>query len=496
MDTFLTIAKDYQNRATKAWKSWHQFRTMATWDNADIELRQFWAYVIFSNEHRSLVLRNLRARYKHAWTDMDKFTDPTINPLRKVAVMKAVTYTRPPVRRTEHAQLRTLIRRNARHLNRRLLYGTKLLCGTGNVLLWPVLGMKNNLPIHLDLLIIPAHDVFLEWCYDDSSWNVVAQYDGGLLLSLAGPDMPRSERLVTTSMEPKKGWPCLGRPIWCSLDEVSHTSPRTIAPIADLINGSVKVGMYEAFGDKVTYLKSFKQPKQGGDYAISQDQLIAGPNKVMPADLEFIDMVDKNDVYEKLIQEKSLMLAGQHGVSRVAATGDYQNENHWSSVAQEMLHHWEEMSEICLGLEEELWQAVCQMELVGIDPDDPTAVVKVQFQAPYPTMQDPEKEFNLAREQQRAGVASITDYLMQKYPWIEDEEHAWLVHEQFLSDLEKELDMKRAKNIPNDSQNPGSAPVVNGQKSLDTKFGELGAEGPSADQKTLEVENIKNGGTP
>jgi hypothetical protein len=113
-------------------------------------------------------------------------------------------------------------------------------------------------------------------------------------------------------------------------------------------------------------------------------------------------------------------------------------------------------------------------------------------------MQDPKSNFDLAREQQRAGVGSITTYLMQLYPWIEDEEQAWQVHNQFLSDLKKEMDMKRSMNIPDDPNTAGKTPQQNGATSLEQskKFGELGANGPSMDQKELEVEKIKNGGTP
>ena len=500
--SFQQIAAAYHQKAARAWKRWRQFRPITTWDSAAVELRQFWAYQIFRNEHRELVLRNLQHRYKHAWQDMDKFCDPTINPLRKVATMKAVTYTRPPVRRTKHPQLRLLIKRNARHLNRRLLYATKLLAGTGNALLWPVIGMRDRKPTYLDVLVIPAHEVYLEWCYDDSQWNIMAEYDGGVLLSLCvltaeGP-VRQMMHLDESLQVAQRAWADLGQPIWISLDEMSHTAPRSVAPIADLINGSIKLGMFEAFGDKITYLKSFKQAVQAGEYGVTPDQLIASPQNIWPNEVTLIDLADKNDVYEKLIDAKNLTLAGQHGVSKVAATGDYQNENHWASVAQEMLHHWEEMNEICLGIEEALWRAICEMSLVQIDPDDPTAAVRVEFQPPYPTMQDPKSNFDLAREQQRAGVGSITTYLMQLYPWIEDEEQAWQVHNQFLADLKKEMDMKRSMNIPDDPNTAGKTPQQNGATSLEQskKFGELGANGPSMDQKELEVEKIKNGGTP
>ena len=481
-------------RAQSQFKRWSVNKPLDRWNQLEKEYKQYWAWSIYQHEHKNLIIQSIKYRYKHAWKDIDKFVAPTENPLKKTANLKAQTYSRPPVRRTESAQLRTLIHRNSARVNKSLLWATKLMNATGNVLIWPVIGTRKGLPIVLDVLVIPAHQCYLEYCYEDCKYNIVAEYDNSYLISYWSGESVDNERTCLHVDKDFKDnlhfWADYGEPIWCSLDEMDHTSPRSIGPIADLISGTIEIGIMEAFATKINYLKSFKQPVQNSDYSVTPDQMIAGAEQIWSADVSLIDLADKNDFYEKLIQDKSIALMGQHGVSKLAATGDFQNEQSWVSVSQELLQHWENQTQNALGIEEDLWTSVCSMSVVDLDPEDPANKVKVKFLPPYPTMQDPQASWNLHREKVKHGCSTTVEYLMQEYPWLEDETAANALYEANLKQYSKEIGMKRALNI-NDDGSVGLSAVENGALGPIVKAvanGQLGANGPSMDNVEVQSE--------
>jgi hypothetical protein len=289
---------------------------------------------------------------------------------------------------------------------------------------------------------------------------------------------------------PIRLWADYGEPIWCTLDEVDHTNPRSLGPITDLIVGTVEIGIMEGFATKINYLKSFKQPVQVGEYSVPADQMIAGAEQLWSADVSLIDLADKNDFYERLIQDKSISLMGQHGVSKLAATGDYQTEQSWVSVNQELLQHWESQTQTWLAVEAELWESVCKMDVVGIDPEEPTSVVRVKFQPPYPSMQDPQKSWELHREKVKHGCSTTIEQLMIENPWLEDEEQATALYDSNLRQYAKEIGMKRALNIGDDGT-IGLSAAANGALGPVVKAianGNLGSDGPSMDGKEVEAE--------
>lgn len=497
-DTNSSDLKTLIGKAQDHFKRWSVVKPLDRWSQLERELKQYWAYCIYEHEYKQIVIQSIKYRYKHAWKDIDKFVQPIENPLKKTANLKSQTYARPPVRRTENKQLRTLIHKGSARVNKSMLWASKLLNATGNVLIWPVIGLQKGLPIVLDVLVIPAHKCYLEWCYEDSKYNIVAEYDGTYLVSYwTGESVDRERDIFHVKSDmvtPVRLWADYGEPIWCTLDQVDHTIPRSIGPIADLIVGTLEIGIMESFATKINYLKSFKQPVQNGEYSVTADQMIAGAEQLWSADVSLIDLADKNDFYEQLIQNKSIALMGQHGVSKLAATGDYQNEQSWISVSQELLQHWESQTQTWLSVENDLWESVCKMDVVGIDPEEESSVVKVKFLPPYPTMQDPQKSWELHREKVKHGCSTTVEYLMAENPWLEDEEQATKLYESNLHQYAKEIGMKRALNIGDDGS-VGLSAVENGALGPIVKAvanGKLGASGPSMDGREVESELINS----
>jgi len=463
-----------------------------------VEQQQYWAYLIFNHQHTILIKDTLRIRYQHAWKDLDKFVAPTLNPLKRVANIKSQTYARPPVRRTTNKSLQALLSKNAKRINVAMSHACKLLNATGNVCIWPVLGTRGGLPVVLDILVIPAHDTWLTENYNDYKYDIVSKYKDFYLVSAYNGESVDNERGTYCIHKTKKNAPSpfaqICEPIWVSLEDSLFGTPRTVSPILDLVTGTLDIGQLEAFSAKVMYLKSFKQMQNISDEKVSGgiDKLEASPHTLWPVGVEAIDLVDKDFAFEAYIENKAINLAGQHGVSKVAVTGDYQDQQSWLAVSQELLHHWEEQIELWKYVEERMWENIQTTELFMDDAG--VAPVFVSFQQPYPSLQDPGIEWDLHREKVKNGIETTTDRMMREHPELTGPEEAdamWLAN---LTKYASQVKKQRELNIPSDGS-LGKSPEENGADGALAKqkaFGELGAAGPSVDGKVTEVEAIKN----
>lgn len=459
------------------------------WENFAAVVKQWWAFKIFNHDHKNIVIQSLQSRYTHAWKDINEFVDPMLNPLKKVANIKAQTYSRAPVRRTENEQLRALIKRSALVLNRKFLHGTKIVNAAGNVLLWPVItktgATDTPADLALDCLVIPPHDVHLVPNYADGKYDIVARYVNYYLVSTFSGSARTSE-VMDTAGKPLSVFQSIGDPVWVSLLDYQFGLPRCVGPVADLIYGTVSIGHREAFAEKVMYLRSFKQPQLDSEEKVNTDKLIAGPGQLWPTGLTTIDLVDKDTIFEDSITARAILLAGQHGVSKAAYTGEYADQQAWSAVSEELTHHYEEQLENWQLVEKLFWESVCGMAGIDISP---AAEVVVKFTPPYAISKDPAAEFALHRERAKKGYETTIDRLRAEHPELETDEELHELYKENLERYAEETRMQREGNIPADETAVGRTPQENG--ALAKQFGDQGADGPSVDGKEPEVDEIK-----
>lgn len=442
-------------------------------------VQQFWAWKVYTHNYRDLVISTLRYRYTHAWKDIDQYVEPAWNPLRKVANIKAQAYSRPPVRRTDNDALATIIRRSSPRINRALNYAEKLMHATGNACLWPVITVENAEPA-LDLLVVAPHACYLTENYDDGRYDVVCKYLNWFMISEYTGGARRN--YVTDSKgAPVTPFASVGAPVWISLTYAPFGEPRTIAPVSDLLMGTIGIGVMEAFAEKVVFLKSFKQMAEGDASSgrINPDKLIAGPEHMWPAVPDMIDLADKDGLYEQLIEDRAVRLAGQHGISKLMMSGDYRDGSSWISVNEEILKHHEEQIENAHEIERELWRSVCAMPLVDQPAD---TVVNVSYLPPHPGNRDPRTEWEIFREKVKHGCAQTLEWIQKEHQEFSEEE-ARKYYDDAIAEYAKEVNMKRELNISDE----GNSPKVNGA----ARFGVLGAEGPSVDNKESEVDLMK-----
>lgn len=444
--------------------------------------KQYWAFKIYEHNYKDIVQATLRSRYLHAWKDIDRYVDPVWNPLKKVANIKAQAYSRPPIRRTENADLRKIMMRAAHGVNRSLSRAEKLLNACGNVLVWPCIGYEKAAPI-LSTLVLEPHMVYLEANYEDGRYDIVARYTDYYLIS-EYRNGARTNYTVDKSGNAVKRWLSIGNPVWCSVTEGKFGMPRTIGPISDLLVGTITIGVMEAFAAKVMFLKSFKQPFMASEEGrgVSPDKYIAGPDQLWPAAIDVMDLADKNDFFEVMIENMAIRLAGQHGVSKLVMTGEYRDGESWVSVNEELTRHYEEQIENAQSIERALWSSVCEMDLVSVDPD---AKIWVKFQPPYQGARDPRTEWELHRERVKAGVESTLEWIGEHHPELETEEEMKALYDHYIELYAEEVNSKRKLNIADN----GNSPQVNG--SLARQYGEQGRNGPAVDGKEVEIEKVK-----
>jgi hypothetical protein len=433
--------------------------------------KQWWAYLIYTHKYSTLVNNTIAYRYENNWEDAYKFIDPINNVLKRVANIKAQTYNRPPVRLSNNPQLARIIKNNVHRINKALQSACRLCNACGNVLIVPVLATDRGAPSVLDLIVVPPHDVWLEASYIDYKYNVVARIaDKVYIVSEIADDTVEARRntyIVNQSKDKSIYYADLGDPIWISLENTTIVNPRCVGPIADLVSGTVHIGELETFCNITAWLKSFRQIQSTDDESVNPSDLIPGPMKILPPNIQAIDLINKDDQFEKLIESKAVALAGQHGVSRVAILGDYQSENNWFSVSQELMQHWVAQLETWKQVEYQIWASIAQMSL--IDAQD--AQVIVHFQNPYLSLQDPAKDFELHRSQAKTGYANILYKILEDNPHLTSLEEAEEFYLNNLNWYSEDIKRKRALNIPDEGI--GQSPQDNGA------MGVLGKMGPS-----------------
>lgn len=458
------------------------------YEQLNAHIKQYWAHLIFTNNHKSLVISTLQSRYPNTYTDIINFTDPTLNPLRRVAEVKSVTYAKPPVRRTANPQLQILLNKNSHKINRALDQACKVVNYAGNVVIWPVVALENGEATNFQLLVSEPHLCFFAPCYNDLRYDIVAKYQDYYLISEYVGDFAGDRRNYVLDSKGKETviFADVGTPVFASLTETNFGLPRCVAPVNDLIFGTVALNIMEAFGEKSTYLKSFLQPVEtDSENRTKPDRLVASPQVLWPASVDTISLANQNNFYEELIQQRNINLCGQHGLSKIISTGDFQNEQSFNTVSQELLYHYEQSIENFKYIEKQLWENVCDMQLIDIK-DHPA--VYVRFTEPYPSMRQPKDKFELDREKVKAGIMSTYDQILEEHPELNSVEEAKALHRSNLEAFADETNMKRELNI----SDSGNSPQVNGQMgALAKKFGELGKDGPSVDGKQTEVELIK-----
>jgi hypothetical protein len=445
--------------------------------------KQYWGWLIYTHKYNALIHNTIQYRYSNNYEDTYKFINPTKNVLKRVAMIKAQTYNRPPVRRAASAQLQKIIKNNVHRINNSLQYACRLLNACGNVLIIPVLATDRGAPSILDFIVVAPHEAHIEPCYTDYKYNVVARIaDKVYIVSEIDNTSIENKRftyVVNQSRDKNIYYADLGDPVWVSLENTTLVHPRCVGPVTDLIEGTIHIGELETFANVVAWLKSFRQVQATDEESVNPSDLIPGPLKIFPSNITAIDLVDKNDSFEKLIEQTAIDLAGQHGVSATALLGKYESENNWFSVSQELMQHWVGQLETWKRAERDLWQSVCNMTLINV-PENEREVV-ITYMNPYMSLQDPQKDFDLHRAKVRAGYESTLMKVLEENPHLSTLEEAKLLYENNLQAFSEEIQMKRKLNIP-DSDSPGLSPQDNGA------MGVLGKAGPSMiNNKDLEA---------
>ncbi len=508
-DNYLNLLKNMQKKANSFFSTFSDFSNLyssptgMSAEELEEVRNQYFAYMIYMHKHDAILKAVLGFRYMKAWKDLDKFIQPISNPLRKVANIKAKTYERPPIRRAKNVELQKIFTNNAKRINAKLDYACKLLNATGNVCIWPVFMTKKDetlgglVPAVLDLIVVPAHKTFIIPNYTDNKFDIICQYEDYYLISILDESSFIRENFITKASRrlPKYNvkFVEIGNPVWVGFQGCGFEKIRTVDHVRDLINGTIDVGIMEAMASKVTYLKSFKQMVQTDEERIKVDQLEASPNTIWPANIDTIDLADKDFGFENYIETKAISLAGNHGVSKIIYKGDFQSSDVWSSISEELLHHWEEQVELWHGVELELWENLQKMSLL-YDGSDYYEKVSIRFQSPFPSMRDPRTEWELHREKVKHGIESTIERMMMEHPDILTEEEAYVKWKENLEQYAQEVNLYRSLNISlygNDPATNGALGYIEKQK----MYGEIGKEGPqvggSEFQKTI-IEEANN----
>lgn len=473
---------DVAQKLQKNRKTWLNI-TGHEYHQIQAEQQQHYAYLIYEHLHAPIVALYLNQRYAHAWKALSQFVAPVLNPLKKVANLKAQTYSKPPIRRGNNTEIRKLLAASNARINRKLDYACRLLEATGNVLIWPTVGSAPDAPIALDLQVFAPHEVHLVANHVSHTYDIAAVLDE-YIFCYWHKGRSRNLKIYDMAGKPTQLYAAIGRPVWCSLVETKFGRPRCTGPVNDLISGTLSVNQMETFAERVSYLKSFKQPVSLTDERIKTDNFIAGPDNVWPESIELVDLVDHNDFFEKMIEGKVTQLCNQHGISEMLARGDFSTGVSWESVSEELVFHFESQIENWQYIESQIWSSVVEIADLELPADSQVAV---KFTPPYRSSRDPDKEHDLHRKRVSAGYDSTVERYMEENPHLSDPDKAREEWKARLAEFAEEVNLKRDLNI----SDSGPSPAENGANGAAAKFGEVGRNGPSVSAPE-EVQMIKD----
>ena len=426
------------------------------------------AWDIYQNDYDSHILKRLTRRMSPETVEKYRtYIAPRHNVLKRVAEILAVVYRRPPRRYSQPEDAKDYLKRYVPDLDLVLDEVSKLTFALTDVLVAPYYDDDEGM-IKID--IVPPHLVY-EVEYFRSTLKSVTIQQGRLFVRYYA-DGTYVELEQTRGMELEvvntgdTGLDMMPL-VMFSLTPRSYRKPWGIRDNNDLIEGTVEVGILEAYHGFTSYLRSFKLPTMSAaeleaSGRATPPELDVSPDTLVTYDLKALELADPADQFWQSITKQVEVLAASRDISPTIMFRRVSKVDEAAAASEELRNRWEAQVKVFRGAEGKLLNLIFRiLQQEGIWRSD-TPEWRIDYMLPSPVLSDPQKNLDVLEKGIKLGVDSPAQFLLREQPDLRSEKEAWEVINKNIEDRARLVKEMRALNMPADPTQVGNDPRVNG----------------------------------
>jgi len=440
------------------------------------------AWDIYTNDHAGYLLTMLYARYSDKVAQMfEKFLDPVQNPLRRIARLQAVTYTTPVHRTSGNGDLDRLVLRLAPGLDAALgeAEAAKFGCADSFLLAyWAAISKR------IRFKLIPSYQV--EPKFTDTSEVEYYEHNAAVRYYTDGRTSEKGATGKKEWSDPVKSYPACPL-VWF------RANPQTdeiwsIESVADLVYGTLEIGLSEMLNNYSEYLRSFKllyleQTTNTMDDTRAVASMDLDPESIAIRKLGTLELSDPKNPHYDNIRKKIEDLASTRGISGKT----YFSTDPGIYASPELRKIWRESSKYQLEPEQQLLSAIVGIAARYVKDQTVPAMTGdwvIDYHEPTPDDGDAKKELETLELAIRLGVDCQRDFLLRKNREIVTNEEADAKLDDIAESKARVNELNIERNQPADlkktpdAMTPAENGAIGGQISAELRGEYDGAEGP------------------
>jgi hypothetical protein len=507
--------KDTRNKIT-------HFNSFNTFEKNRIE-EQERLYKILQGDFDHIIREQLNLRYsiETLFPGWENWITATINPLRRVADILSLVYTKPPDRTAfeygsdsensnNKKKLEDLINRCS-DFNRSLHFAEKLVHGPANPVIWPHIisrSGKNTFvkserarklnDLKIKLRVISSHLTEISPAAD-YQYDIISYWsDLGIWSCSIFEKDENKRKQYWYDVEKDDVIPALdlAAPVFISESGYQGVDFWEYHNNIPLGSATINCAEKELFSEHVAYQKSFKQPIDNSpndpEAEIPEVQAI-GPNRVLAGSLVFEDLVDKDLSFEEMLEKKAAIAARAKNVSTAVFFGEKNNYESAKTLQFEKLQHFEQQLLIWQEVEKELFVNIINdlaipFSMLPASSKDWT--IATNFREPL-TVLEPSKRIEIFKEKEKLGATNIYQYIREENEQVNSDEKARALYKRNQELRAYRVNVTRALQIP-ENENENDATVVEKIKGVVTGSEGAGGENMINDKDVDENYDFSN----
>ena len=353
------------------------------------------AWDIYQGDYAKHVRLRLQSRVTgETLSKYAPYISPRHNILRRIAEVLAVVYRRPPRRYSKPKGAVDTLRRFLPDFDLLLDRISKLTFALADVFVMPYWDDENS-RIYLD--IVPPHMIKSVEYYRSSIRSVtVSQEIGDVVYYADGRFEIVESALDGTRVVKESGDTGLGALPFArfSLEPRDYLSPWGIYANSDLIEGTLEIGILEAYHGYTSYLRSFRLPTISADELersgrATPPEVEIGPDTILNYSIDPVELADPADQFWDSIVKQVEDLAASRDISPTIMFRKVQKLDEVKAASEELRNRWESQVKIFRGAEGALLDIIFALlrregKWSGSNPS-----WRIDYMLPSPVLSDP-----------------------------------------------------------------------------------------------------------
>lgn len=380
-------------------------------------------YDVFCHDHEEHISALMGLRYKgDTLAEYLAYVDPVKNPLNRVAKAQSVLYIKPSrVYTMDQPECAQAIKDLAPGLYQALQAAQLMTYGLTDAFVMPRwtqdrFDFEVIAPHLVDVNVVQGALQALRMQRADKKYTIWTRYEWWVESGYRAEKWWVAPKRQETQKNPYNQIPV----IWFRLHPYLGTWG--IMRNKDLITGTLEINILEAFHNRVSYQRSFRQLTTSFDQVDTESVTArslgedVGPDTIVPYDLKSVELADPSDPFLKSIREQEIDLASSRGISSKSYFRDIMQGGEIEAVSEELKQRWAESQTLFSPPEKDLFRLLIKMSnnytATSWDPDQPIMIEYVEpeiMTSKKAALETLEKAVGL-------GVDNVVDFIFRTNP--------------------------------------------------------------------------------